>query len=91
MPEETKQNPEFIPYEKWIFEAFQVHQEHTLRKATLHILQDAARADSDSLCNPNLTDAQRHFMAGRLATSKELFDLFNNIFTEANKREERPS
>lgn len=79
-----------LPYEKWILEAFDVHQDHPLRKAILHILQDAARADSDDVCKPGITDSQRSFAAGRLATSKDLFAVINDIFTQANNRQDPP-
>jgi hypothetical protein len=88
---EENQNTEHVPYEPWILDAFDVHQEHPLRKAIMFILQDAAQADSAELTKMNLTDSQRHFVAGRLATSKDLFDLINDIFTQANNRQQSPT
>lgn len=45
---------------------------HPFYKAVSQLLDNAVTAEQDAVTDPNLTDSQRHYNAGRLAHAKDI-------------------
>lgn len=45
---------------------------HPFYRAVMQLLDDGVTAEQDNVIAPNLTDAARHFNAGRLAHAKDI-------------------
>lgn len=74
----------FQGYSPELLQAFQVAEEHPLRKGLFQILQDAANVEASLVSNAGLTDSQRHFYAGRLGMIQDLHQGFEALFQEAH-------
>lgn len=80
----TDRDVKFQGYSPELLRAFQVAESHPMRKGLFQILQDAANTEASMVSAPSLTDAQRHYFAGRLGMVQDLFQGFEALFQEAH-------
>lgn len=66
-----------------------IDPQHPFYLAMLQICDDAIVIEQDGVTLPELTDAARHFNAGRLAHAKDFKDYIRNTITLARIDRER--
>jgi hypothetical protein len=57
--------------------------QHPFYRAVIQLLDEAVTGEQDNVTAPNLTDAARHYNAGRLAHAKDIRALLPDMTREA--------
>ena len=81
---------QFEGYEPWLLRAFQMSEEHPVRKGIEKILGEIAKVESIGVSAPGLSDSERQYQAGRLGAIQDLYFSFEQLFKDANKEKDTP-
>ena len=60
---------------------------HLFWRGVQEVLRQAVQTETDAVTNPGLTDAARHFNAGRLAMARDMEAALTQMVTEARAGE----